>query len=93
MIGEKRETSRLAYERRVVGIDYLPISKAYFARTGKESKRVAFSDARDFGVQAPTVRHYDRRPDETRRLKLRRFRGYHETPINRARLTPASLGN
>jgi hypothetical protein len=76
-----------------VGKDYLPISMAYFARSGKESKRVAFSDARDFGGK--------RRPSVMTIVDLMKpgdsssvvFEDIRETPINRARLTPASLGN
>ena len=76
-----------------IGRDYLPISMTYFARSGKESKRVTFSGAKDFGGK--------RRPSAMAIVDLMKpgdtstvvFEEITEEPINRSRLNPASLGN
>ena len=76
-----------------VGRDWLPRSMIYYARSGKESKRVGFSAVRDFGgKQRPSVMTIVdlMKPGDTSTVV---FEEIHEEPIDRSRLTPASLGN
>lgn len=76
-----------------IGKDYLPVSMAYFARSGKESKKVSFSEVKDFGGKP--------RPSVMAIVDLMKsgdtssviFEEIREEPVNRSRLTPASLGN
>lgn len=76
-----------------IGADYLPVSMVYYARSGKESKRVDFSAVRDFGGK--------KRPSVMAMTDLMKsgdvssviFDEIREEPIDRNLLTPASLGN
>lgn len=74
-----------------IGRDYLPVSMVYFARSGKESKRVAFSDVRDFGgKKKPSVMTIVdlMKPGDSSAVVFLEIR---EEPIDRARLNPNSL--
>lgn len=76
-----------------VGRDYLPVSMANFARSGKESKRVRFSAVKDFGGKMrPSVMEIVdlMKPGDTSMVV---FEDIREERVNRSRLTPASLGN
>ncbi len=76
-----------------IGADYLPVRMTYFARSGKESKRVEFSLARDFGGKmrpsVMTIVDLMKSGDSSSVV----FEEIREESVNRSRLTPASLGN
>ena len=75
-----------------IGKDFLPVSMTYYARSGKESKRVAFSLVRDFGGKmrpsVMTIVDLMKPGDESSII----FDDIREEPLNRSRLTPATLG-
>lgn len=73
--------------------DFLPTSMSYFARSGKESKRVKFSAVKDYGGKPrPSVMAIVdlMKPGDTSSVIFDVIR---EEPLNRSRLTPAALGN
>lgn len=75
-----------------IGKDFLPVTMTYFARSGKESKKVSFSLARDFGgkIRPSTMAIVDlmKPGDESSII----FDDIREEALNRSRLTPGSLG-
>lgn len=76
-----------------IGRDYLPVLMVQYARSGKESKRTNFSGAKDFGGKLrPSVMEITdlMKPGDKSSIV---FEDIVEEPINRSRLTPASLGN
>lgn len=89
------KTSGLPYQKIAarIGKDYLPVSMAYYSRSGKESKRVSFSGVKNFGGKPrPSVMAIVdlMKPGDTSSVI---FEDIREEPVNRSRLTPASLGN
>lgn len=88
------KTSSSPYPRieTTISKDYLPVSMTYYARSGKESKKVAFSDAKDFdGKIRPsvmTIVDLMKPGDESSII----FDDIREEPLNRTRLTPGSMG-
>jgi outer membrane lipoprotein-sorting protein len=76
----------------VVGKDFLPIEMTYFARSGKESKRVSFSEPKAYGTK--------RRPSKMTIVDLMKpgdsscvtFVSIDEGAIDASRFTPASIG-
>lgn len=75
-----------------IGKDYLPISMTYYARSGKESKRVSFSEAKDFGGKTrPSVMAMVdlMKPGDTSSVI---FEKISEEAISRSRMDPATLG-
>jgi outer membrane lipoprotein-sorting protein len=76
-----------------IGKDFLPVSMVYFARSGKESKRVDFSAVKNFGGRdKPSVMAIVdlMKPGDASSVIFEEIR---EESVSRARLTPASLGN
>lgn len=76
-----------------VARDFLPTSMSYFARSGKESKRVKFSSVKDYGGKPrPSVMAIVdlMKPGDTSSVI---FDAIREESVNRSRLTPAALGN
>ena len=75
-----------------IGKDFLPVAMTYFARSGKESKKVIFSLVRDFGGKTrPSVMaivDLMKPGDESSII----FDDIREEALNRSRLTPGSLG-
>jgi outer membrane lipoprotein-sorting protein len=89
------KTSGLPYQKIAarIGRDFLPVSMVYYSRSGKESKRVSFSAVKDFGGKPrPSVMAIVdlMKPGDTSSVIFERIS---EEPVNRFRLTPASLGN
>jgi outer membrane lipoprotein-sorting protein len=87
--GDNQPYSRI--EARI-GKDYLPVKMSYFARSGKESKRVSFSGTRDFGGRPrPSVMEIVdlMKPGDSSSVV---FEDIREEPVDRARLVPSSLG-
>jgi hypothetical protein len=88
------KTASMPYPRITtkIGKDFLPLSMTYYARSGKESKRVAFSLVRDFGGKnrpsVMTIVDLMKPGDESSII----FDDIREEPLNRSRLTPATLG-
>jgi hypothetical protein len=75
-----------------VGRDYLPRQMAYFARSGKESKRVDFSEPKDFGgkIRPSAFSLVDlMKPGDKSRLVFLEIR---EVALSRSRFLPSSLG-
>lgn len=86
-------TASLPYSRieARIGRDFLPVSMAYFARSGKESKRVTFSEIRDFGgkMKPSVMTIVDlMKPGDSSAVVFLEIR---EASIDRARLNPNSL--
>lgn len=86
-------TASLPYPRieARIGRDFLPVSMAYFARSGKESKRVTFSEVRDFGgkMKPSVMTIVDlMKPGDSSAVVFLEIR---EASIDRARLNPNSL--
>lgn len=75
-----------------IGRDHLPVTMAYFTRSGQESKRITYSEVRDFGgKRRPSVMtNVDlmKPGDESRVVFLEIL----EEPIDRSRLNPATFG-
>lgn len=74
-----------------IGRDFLPVGMVYFARSGKESKRVTFSEIKDFGgKRKPSVMTIVdlMKPGDASAVVFLEIR---EEPIDRARLNPNSL--
>ncbi len=89
------KTSSLPYQKIAarIGRDFLPVSMIYYSRSGKESKRVNFSAVKDFGGKPrPSVMAIVdlMKPGDASSVIFERIS---EEPVNRFRLTPASLGN
>ncbi len=88
------KTSSSPYPRIETKIDkdYLPVSMTYYARSGKESKKVAFSDVKEFGGKkrpsVMTIVDLMKPGDESSII----FDDIREEPLNRTRLTPGSMG-
>lgn len=87
------KTASLPYSRieARIGRDFLPVSMVYFARSGKESKRVTFTDVKDFGgKRKPSVMTIVdlMKPGDASAVVFLEIR---EEPIDRARLNPNSL--
>ena len=89
------KTSGLPYQKIAarIGKDFLPVSMVYFSRSGKESKKVNFSAVKNFGGKPrPSIMAIVdlMKPGDTSSVIFERIS---EEPVNRIRLTPASLGN
>ncbi len=76
-----------------IGRDYLPVRQAFYARSGKPSKTVEFSQVKDFGgKKRPSVMVIVdlMKPGDSSSVV---FEDIVEGRVDRARLTPASLSN
>jgi len=76
-----------------IGPDYLPLSMTYFARSGKESKKVTFSGVKDFGgrLRPSVMTIVDlMKPGDSSSVI---FEDIREEYVERSRLTPSSLSN
>ncbi len=89
------KTASLPYARieARIGKDFLPVAMTYYARSGRESKKVAFSEVKSFGgKRRPSVMTITdlMKPGDTSSVI---FMEISEEPVDRSRLTPSSLGN
>ena len=75
-----------------IGKDFLPQVMVYFTRSGKESKRITYSEVKDFGGKArPSVMSIVElmKPGDESRIVFIEIK---EEPVDRSRMNPATFG-